>query len=66
MTDLDDAEELANACSRRPNDWEPTGRSNKGYKAFLERGRRTVAESGSLRLSAYEPSLPKLKFMGEK
>jgi hypothetical protein len=38
----------------------------KNCKKFMERGRLSIADSGSLRLSVYEPSLPKLKFLEGK
>lgn len=65
--EMDDLEKFADAVSLRTGIRSARGMAGlKNCKKFFERGRLSIADSGSLRLSVYEPSLPKLKFLEGK
>ena len=65
--EMDDLEKFADAVSLRTGIRSARGMAGlKNGKKIFERGRLSIADSGSLRLSVYEPSLPKLKFLEGK
>lgn len=63
--EMDDMEKFCDAVSLRTGIRSARGMAGlKNCRKLLERSR--LLNSGSLRLSTYEPSLPKLKFLEGK
>ena len=70
MSDIENLEDIVDQAPPDRSHLNPDrvkgGFKSGGYFKFTANGRRSIAEAGGLRLSAYEPSLPKLKFMERK
>lgn len=64
--EMDDLEKFADAVSLKANAGKASASQKAAVQKFFERGRLSIADSGSLRLSVHEPSLPKLKFLEGK
>ena len=64
--EMDDLEKFCDAVSVTANAGKTSAAKKAAAQKFFERGRLSVKDAGGLRLSVYEPSLPKLKFLEGK
>lgn len=70
MSDIEGLEDIVEQAPLDRSHLDPNrvkgGFKSSGFRKMVANGNKSIAEYGGLRLSAHEPSLPKLKFMEGK